>query len=177
MAYHRHHGEGEHHQRNVTVPAMPGSALVVIETKLVLRRLKAVLDRPPMAFDRHQRFDRRSRWAPGGEEGEETVCELSEHFAFGKLDLSDISGISYKHDGKIVRNGRRPAVANLDAIPFPSRDTIRASLERRSAVHVLSSRGCAAHCTFCSIVAFEGIGWFALEAAFDRKLRGRVGAG
>ncbi|MET4518373.1 radical SAM protein [Bradyrhizobium sp. I1.7.5] len=90
-------------------------------------------------------------------EAEETVCELSEHFAFGKLDLSDISGISYKHDGKIVRSGRRPAVANLDAIPFPSRDTIRASLERRSAVHVLSSRGCAAHCTFCSIVAFAKV--------------------
>ena len=56
MADHRHHGEGEHHQGNVAVPAMPGSALVVIETKLVLRSLEAVLDRPPMAFDRHQRF-------------------------------------------------------------------------------------------------------------------------
>jgi multidrug efflux pump len=25
-----HHGEGEHHQGHMTVPAMPGSALVVI---------------------------------------------------------------------------------------------------------------------------------------------------
>ena len=50
MADHRHHGEGEHHQGNVAVPAMPGSALVVIETKLVLRSLEAVLDRPPVAF-------------------------------------------------------------------------------------------------------------------------------
>ena len=77
MADHRHHGEGEHHQGNVAVPAMPGSALVVIETKLVLRRLKAVLDRPPMAFDRHQRFDGRSRWTPGGEEGEIAIGNMT----------------------------------------------------------------------------------------------------
>src|SRR3954452_20581152 len=46
-----HHGEGEHHQGDVTAPAMPGSALVVIEPALVFRGFKAVLDRPSMAFD------------------------------------------------------------------------------------------------------------------------------
>src|SRR5664279_4465983 len=45
MADHRHHGEGEHHQGNVAMPPMPGSALVVIEPELVFRGLKAVLDR------------------------------------------------------------------------------------------------------------------------------------
>src|ERR1035437_7875652 len=71
MADHRHHGEGEHHQGNVAMPPMPGSALVVIEPELVFRGLKTVLDRPPMAFDRHQRSDGRrvgkkcrSRWSP-----------------------------------------------------------------------------------------------------------------
>src|SRR5471032_1448873 len=56
MADHRHHGEGEHHQGNVAMPAMPGSALVVIEPELVFRGLKTILDRPSMAFDRHQRY-------------------------------------------------------------------------------------------------------------------------
>ncbi|MEH2560548.1 hypothetical protein V1289_000175 [Bradyrhizobium sp. AZCC 2289] len=51
-----HHGEGEHHQGHMTVPAMPGSALVVIEPELVFRGFKAVLDRPSMAFDRDQRL-------------------------------------------------------------------------------------------------------------------------
>src|SRR6202051_5018499 len=46
MADHRHHGEGEHHQGNVAMPPMPGSALVVIEPELVFGGLKAVLDRP-----------------------------------------------------------------------------------------------------------------------------------
>jgi hypothetical protein len=52
-----HHGEGEHHQGHVAMPAMPGSALVVIEPELVFRGFKAVLDRPSMAFDCDQRFN------------------------------------------------------------------------------------------------------------------------
>src|ERR1700676_1584097 len=77
MADHRHHSEGEHHQGNVAMPSMPRSALVVIEPELVFRGLKAILDRPPMAFDRHQRFDGCSRWTPGAEEGEITIGDIS----------------------------------------------------------------------------------------------------
>src|SRR6201982_3696598 len=65
-----HHGEGKHHQGHMTVPTMPGSALVVIEPELVFRGFKAVLDRPSMAFARHQRFNGCSSWAAGGEEAE-----------------------------------------------------------------------------------------------------------
>ena len=77
MSDRRHHGEGEHHQGNVAMPAMPGSALVVIEPELVFRGLKAVLDCPPMAFDHHQRFDGCSRRTPGAEEGEITISDIS----------------------------------------------------------------------------------------------------
>ena len=31
-----HHGEGEHDQRDMTVPAMPGAGFVVIEAEFVL---------------------------------------------------------------------------------------------------------------------------------------------
>ena len=72
-----HHGEGEHHQGHMTVPTMPGSALVVIEPELVFRGFKAVLDRPSMAFDRDQRFKGCSRWAPGGEEGEVIIGDAT----------------------------------------------------------------------------------------------------
>ena len=77
MADHRHHGEGEHHKRNVAIPPMPGSALVVIESELVFRGLKTVLDRPPMALDRHQRFDGCCCWAPSGEEGEIAIGDTT----------------------------------------------------------------------------------------------------
>src|SRR6266700_3279051 len=70
-------GVGEHHQGNVTMPAVPGSALVVVEPELVFCGLKTVLDRPPMAFDRHQRFDRCSRWTPGGEESEIAIGDTT----------------------------------------------------------------------------------------------------
>jgi hypothetical protein len=68
MADRRHHGEDEQDQGHVTMPAMPGPALIVIEPELVFRGFKAVLDRPSMAFDRDQRFDGGSGWTPGGEE-------------------------------------------------------------------------------------------------------------
>src|SRR5207249_2178382 len=77
MADHRHHGECEHHHRDVAMPAMPGSALVVIEPELILGSLKTVLDRPAMAFDCDQRFNGRSCWAPGGEEGEVIICDAT----------------------------------------------------------------------------------------------------
>ena len=77
MADRRHHGEGEHRQGYVAMPPMPGSALVVIEPELVFGGLETVLDRPPMAFDRHQRFDGCSCWTPGGEEGEIAIGDMT----------------------------------------------------------------------------------------------------
>src|SRR6195256_855700 len=77
MADRRHHGEGEHHQGSVAMPPMPGSALVVIEPEFVFRGLETVLDRPPMAFDRHQPCDGCSRWTPGGEEGEIAIGDMT----------------------------------------------------------------------------------------------------
>src|SRR5258708_20320258 len=61
----------------MTMPAMPGSALVVIEPELVFRGFKTILDRPPMALDRDQRFDRCSRWTPGGKEGHVAVDDAT----------------------------------------------------------------------------------------------------
>ena len=69
----RHHGEGEHDERDVTMPAMPGSGLVMVEPELVLGGLEAVLDRPAMALDADQRLDRCPCRTPGGEVGEIAV--------------------------------------------------------------------------------------------------------
>ncbi len=51
-----HHGEGEHDQRYVPMPAMPGAALIVIEAEFVLGGLEAVFDGPATAFHRDQFF-------------------------------------------------------------------------------------------------------------------------
>jgi len=63
----------------MTVPTMPGPALVVIEPELVLRGLKTILDRPSTTLDRHQRFDRCSRRTPGGKEGEIAIGDVATH--------------------------------------------------------------------------------------------------
>src|SRR5580693_8900316 len=46
-----HHGKGEHDERDVTMPAVPGSGFVVVEPELVFGCLEAILDCPAMALD------------------------------------------------------------------------------------------------------------------------------
>jgi hypothetical protein len=53
----RHHGKSKHDQRDVAMPAVPGTELVAIETELGLGGLKALVDRPTVAFDLGQSRD------------------------------------------------------------------------------------------------------------------------
>lgn len=69
MPYGGHHGKGEHDERDMTVPTVPGARFVVIETELILGGLEAVLNGPPMSLHRHQFFHGRALGAPRGEEG------------------------------------------------------------------------------------------------------------
>ena len=52
-----HHGEGEHDERDVAMPAMPGSGFVVVEPELIFCCLEAVLDCPTVPFDADKCFD------------------------------------------------------------------------------------------------------------------------
>ena len=72
-----HHREGEHDERDMPVPAMPGTAFVVIKTEFVLGGFEAVLDGPAMSFNQDQLFHGRALGAPGGEEGEIAVGNVS----------------------------------------------------------------------------------------------------
>ena len=77
MADGRHHGEGKHDKRNVTMPPVPGPGLVVIKPKLVLGGLETILDRPAMTLDPDQRLDRCSRRTPSGEVGEIAIGDMA----------------------------------------------------------------------------------------------------
>lgn len=88
-------------------------------------------------------------------EAEKTILDLFSYFSTGFPDLEIISGVSYMKDGSIKHNPPRPLELDIDRISFPSRDTMYLAIERRSAVHIVSARGCQAHCVFCSIVAFQ----------------------
>ncbi len=76
--------------------------------------------------------------------------------------LDKVLGITYQTaDGKIRHTHERPAVANLDALPFPAYKYFKMdrysslqpamdSIERGKSFSMMTSRGCPYRCTFCS---------------------------
>jgi hypothetical protein len=69
-----HHCEGEHHQRDVAMPAMPRAGFIVIEPKFILGGLKAVFDRPAASFDGDQGLQFCPGRTPGGEVGKIAIA-------------------------------------------------------------------------------------------------------
>src|SRR3954449_863291 len=74
---HRQQGEGQHHQRDVAVPAVPAAGLVVVEPELGLGGLERVLDRPAPTLDADQHLERGAGRAPGGEVGQAGIAEAA----------------------------------------------------------------------------------------------------
>ncbi len=81
-------------------------------------------------------------------EGELTFRELLQ-----KGSPEEVLGVSYKDDGRIVRNDDRPLIKDLDSLPFPARHLRQYSYkanDRKTDYDVLlTSRGCYGRCTFC----------------------------
>lgn len=77
MANGRHHGKGQHDQRDMAVPPVPGAGLVVIKAKFVLCGLETVLDRPSMSFDAHQCFHACALRTPGGEVSQLAIWDIA----------------------------------------------------------------------------------------------------
>jgi radical SAM superfamily enzyme YgiQ (UPF0313 family) len=83
-------------------------------------------------------------------EGEFAVLELADKLDKGE-DISQIQNLWIKKDGRIIRNGLRPLVENLDELPFPDRTLYDGCEILRSvpAMKFLTGRGCPHRCTFC----------------------------
>jgi len=88
-------------------------------------------------------------------EGERTLAEL----VMGK-NISDIKGLVWRDEDKIVQNSPRGPIEDLDKLPFPARDLLDFSeyiplpgnYYKLPSSGILSSRGCPFQCTFCSRV-------------------------
>ncbi|RQP99667.1 radical SAM protein [Burkholderia stagnalis] len=95
-------------------------------------------------------------------EGEVTFLELCElTFNGSGQPLADVLGVAYRDaSGKAVQNKDRPAIEDLDTLPFPARDTLERALKAglRPAIAMLGSRGCPAKCSFCNAYKFFNIG-------------------
>ncbi len=87
-------------------------------------------------------------------EGEFTLLELVECLAAGR-PWSEIQGLAYCHeDGRIQATELRPAIRDLDELPYPYRYFEPEQVLGRRTEPILASRGCARTCSFCSIHTF-----------------------
>jgi radical SAM superfamily enzyme YgiQ (UPF0313 family) len=88
-------------------------------------------------------------------EGENTLSELIARLEKG-TDYTDIEGIAYKKEGKIVHNPRRPLIdlSLMPPFPYDLFDTTYGSY--RDFGSVFTSRGCPYNCIFCSQRAISG---------------------
>jgi anaerobic magnesium-protoporphyrin IX monomethyl ester cyclase len=92
-------------------------------------------------------------------EGEQTFTELVKK-ATNESSFSQINGLSFRHNGKILHNPPRALIENLDDLPYPGyhfvKDIIHryhfAAMSGQNAPYALieGSRGCSHNCTFCS---------------------------
>jgi len=102
-------------------------------------------------------------------EGEETMLELLDAFEKDKTDLSNIKGIAFMKNGKLVKTEPRPFIKNLDKLPFPAYEDFdlknyvnrfpddttnpkyKKLFKKLKGISVMTSRGCPWRCAFCSI--------------------------
>jgi radical SAM superfamily enzyme YgiQ (UPF0313 family) len=88
-------------------------------------------------------------------EGENAILELVDHMERGR-PLQSILGLSYRdEDGVPVHTPPRPLLPTLDDLPSPDLSLIR-NHELISPTPMLTSRGCAFDCEFCSVIMMFG---------------------
>lgn len=79
------------------------------------------------------------------------ICDA----ARSKKSMKSVEGITYRDKGKVIVNGDRPLLENLDSLPWPDRKDF--PIERyqqafycgEKTALLLSSRGCPFQCTYC----------------------------
>jgi anaerobic magnesium-protoporphyrin IX monomethyl ester cyclase len=88
-------------------------------------------------------------------EGEFTLLELTQRLGSPE-DWPTILGLSFRRNGRVVENPPRPLIADLDSLPFPTRDTPPQHHLGIGFSPIVGSRGCYRNCAFCSIHSFYG---------------------
>lgn len=105
-------------------------------------------------------------------EGEETIVELVRAIDSGQ-GYTNIKGLAYFENGKLVRTEQRPFIDDLDSLPFPARDLLPMDKYLNvcpdipmfyPTMTIMASRGCKGNCIYCQPV---------VRTLFGRKMRHR----
>lgn len=95
-------------------------------------------------------------------EGEATLLDLCEKLE-SKGDVASVKGICCRDGDRIIRTEPRELIEDIDTIPFPDRESIAPFYEKldifdhnfkiplNKIMEVITSRGCTAFCTFCTV--------------------------
>jgi anaerobic magnesium-protoporphyrin IX monomethyl ester cyclase len=93
-------------------------------------------------------------------EGEQSLAELVKKSERRKSSLSEIKGISFRHNGKVHHNPPRPLIKNLDTLPYPGYHFVEDIMHeyhftamagpKTPYALIEGSRGCSHRCTFCT---------------------------
>ncbi len=92
-------------------------------------------------------------------EGEYAIAELVHKLKEGDPDWKLIRGLAWLDDkGTIVMNPHRPAIQDMNAMPFAARDGMTMGGEDYDLegkymmdVRITTSRGCTSNCSFCAV--------------------------
>lgn len=113
-------------------------------------------------------------------EGEENFYELLMAIQNG-TDTENIASLTYRANGRIIRNPRRAPNMHLDQLPLPNRKKLLMNIyfenKRKHALRkgnncamLITSRGCPFQCVFCSVARLmNGRDWrpFSVEKVLD----------
>ncbi|PIQ26044.1 hypothetical protein COW36_02440 [bacterium (Candidatus Blackallbacteria) CG17_big_fil_post_rev_8_21_14_2_50_48_46] len=91
-------------------------------------------------------------------EGEEVFLKLVRLVKaknFRPESLKGITGVTFREQGKVISQGRCPAIQNLDQLAHPDRQLMFAPMQKiwpdfKPILHIHTARGCPYRCSFCS---------------------------
>lgn len=98
-------------------------------------------------------------------EGEETFADLvrlwHDRHSFPPEALRKIPGLLFYNEDRVLElSPKRPAITDLDSIPYPDRDLIHEKWSCKGGmVNIMTSRGCPYDCSFCSTIHHWGRGF------------------
>ena len=124
----------------------------VLRWRQELPHIKVVMGGPHPSFDASILRDQEYVDAIGRGECEYALLDLVEAWAAGR-SIADIANIGSLQDGEALVNSVRPAIQDLNSLPFPDVDPFYRYpfLREKRVMQVHASRGCQNNCTYCSV--------------------------